>query len=172
LERRDVIIENQFGAQRLTVKRADTLCVPAEKDQVPSELNINHFKCYKVKRAKGTPKFTPRTVDLGDQFETKATNVLVPRFLCNPVEKRLLLPITVHPIVDPENHLACYKIKDVPGQPRFERRQVDIEDQFGDSGLPALRGDCRQSTFVCVPSTKRLASPSGAFLDVTSGVLE
>jgi hypothetical protein len=45
----------------------------------------------------------------------------------------------------------------VPGQPRFRRTAVEVMDQFADQDLKALRGDCRQSSFLCVPSTKRLA---------------
>jgi hypothetical protein len=154
-EQRDVIVENQFGQLTLTVKRPDTLCVPAEKDGVSSALNINHFKCYRVKVARGTPKFTPVQIDLTDQWETKTLIVERPKFLCNPVDK------DGEGVVNPEGHLTCYRIKDAPGQAKFERQTPDILDQFVDQGLPALRGDCRQSTFMCVPSTKRLASPSG-----------
>jgi len=35
-----------------------------------------------------------------------------------------------------------------------------------------MRGDCRQVAYLCVPSRKRLASPSGAFLEMTSGVID
>jgi endoglycosylceramidase len=166
-ERRKVVVENQFGEQTLTVTRPDTLCLPAEKDAVPSDLNINHFKCYKVREAKGTPKFAPpHDVDLGDQFETKVTRVMRPKYLCTPVAT------DGQGIPDPEGHLMCYKIKDAPGQPRFQRQEIDIEDQFAEQDLKTVRGDCRRSTFLCVPSTKRIASPSGAFIEMGSGLLD
>jgi hypothetical protein len=149
--KQDVVVENQFGVQALTVTRPDSLCIPAEKDGVPSELQIDHFKCYKVRRAKGAAKFASPEVVLEDQFETKDTLVVRPRFLCNPVDKN------GEGILDPESHLVCYRIEDVPGQPRFRRTAVEVMDQFADQDLKALRGDCRQSSFLCVPSTKRLA---------------
>ena len=164
LQRRQVVVENQFGVQTLTVLRAYDLCVPAEKDGVPSDLNLNHYKCYKV--AQGAPKFTEREVGLVDQFETKATMVMRPRLLCNPVDKN------GEGIVDGANHLTCYIIKDVAGQPEFEQQQVDVMDQFGEQDLNTLRGECRKTSFLCVPSTKRIPSPSGAFLDATSGALD
>jgi len=45
-------------------------------------------------------------------------------------------------------------------------------DQFAEQDLKAVRGDCRAATYLCVLSTKRLASPSGAFLEMTSGVID
>jgi hypothetical protein len=160
----DVIVENQFGEQRLTVIRPDTLCVPAEKDMVPSPLNLNHFKCYKVKQQ--GPKWIQQEVDVTDQFETKVTRLIKPSFLCDPVDKN------GEGIPCEENHLVCYRIKDGPGQPAFERRQVDIVDQFNDQPLNALRGDCQKAGYFCVPSTKRIASPSAAFVEVGSSVLD
>jgi len=163
-ERQAVVVENQFGKQTLTIIRPYDLCVPAEKDGVPSELNINHFKCYKV--SQGSPKFAEREVDLSDQFETRATRVRRPRLLCNPVDKE------GEGVPDPENHLVCYMIKDASGQPKFQGIQVDVADQFGKQDLSTLRGDCRKASYLCVPSTKRLASPSGAFLDVQGSPLD
>jgi hypothetical protein len=160
----DVIVTNQFGEQALTVTRVEQLCVPAEKDGVPSELNINHFKCYKVKPT--GPDFQEEVVSLNDQFEMKNTRIIKPRFLCNPVEKN------GEPIVNAGGHLTCYRIKDVPGQPKFQGVLITALDQFGDAGLGTFTGDCSKASFVCVPSGKRIASPSGAFLEVTSGMLD
>jgi len=152
LSTQNVIVDDRFGEHRLTVKRADSLCLPAEKDEVASALNIDHFKCYSTRRAKGTPRFTPVEIELDDQFEDKTTIVVRPRFLCNPLDKN------GEGIEHPESHLLCYRIKDAPGQPRFRRRQVQIIDQFSIQDLKAIRGDCRASSFLCVRATKRLAS--------------
>ncbi len=162
----EVIVENQFGEQRLTINRADTLCVPAEKDMVPSPLNLNHFKCYKVKPTKDSPKWIEREVTVADQFEDKDTRLIKPSFLCTPVDKN------GEGIPCEENHLVCYRIKDVGGQASFTRTQVDITDQFNSEPLNALRGDCRKSAHFCVPSTKRIASPSGAFVEMGTSLLD
>ncbi len=162
----DVIVENQFGEQRLTVSRVDTLCTPAEKDGVPSPLNLNHFKCYKVKPTKGSPQWIEQQVDVADQFEDKLTRLIKPAFLCNPVDKN------GEGIPCEENHLVCYRIKDAGGQVTFQRRTVDILDQFGLPDLKAIRGDCRKASHFCVPSTKRIASPGGAFVEVASSLLD
>ena len=52
----------------------------------------------------------------------------------------------------------CTQASDcAPGQPDFERRQVIVSDQFTETQpLSTVRGDCRASSFLCVPSTKHL----------------
>jgi hypothetical protein len=142
---RDVRVTNQFGTQDLHVIKAVELCNPAEKNLVPSSFNGDHFKCYQV-RGKG---FAQRNVSLVDQFETKNTTVVIPKLLCNPVNKN------GEGVPNPQGHLVCYKIKDVPGQTSFVPRTVTVSDQFAQSDFKALRGDCRQSSYLCVPSLKQ-----------------
>jgi hypothetical protein len=147
----DVIVTNQFGEQKLTVRRVDSLCVPAIKDGIPSDLDINHYKCYSVLRARGQKRFEQREVTLEDQFEFKNTIVKRPKLLCNPVDKN------GEPVPSPESHLVCYSITDAAGQDRFDRTPVEIEDQFNSGSAKAVRGDCREVSFMCVPSLKRHA---------------
>jgi hypothetical protein len=159
---RDVVVNNQFGDLRLTATKAHSLCVPAIKDQVGNldDLGINHFKCYRVRRTPGFAAFTRRDVPLADQFEIKNTTVVRPFVLCNPVNKN------GEGVPDPTNHLICYRIKDVSGQAPFVPVQPNVTDQFVVQDLQTLRRtDCRRARLLCVPSSKRIASPSGAFLD-------
>jgi hypothetical protein len=161
-------VNNQFGELQLTTTRTHTLCVPAIKDGVGDldDLNTNHFKCYRVRRTPGAPKFTERDVQLADQFEIKATTVIRPYLLCNPVDKN------GEGVPDPTNHITCYKIKDVSGQPPFVPVQPNVTDQFIVQDLQtSRRTECGKTRLLCVPSSKRLASPSGAFLDGEAGAL-
>jgi hypothetical protein len=152
-----VVVNNQFGEQPLTVVKPETLCAPAEKDGVllssVAGAFLNHFKCYRV-RSSG---FEERTVSMVDQFEARTAPIVKPKLLCNPVGKN------GEGIPRPDNHLVCYKIK--PGPPPFTPRDVTVEDQFARQDLRVLRGNCRKADLLCLPSAKRLASPSGAFLD-------
>jgi hypothetical protein len=141
---REVVVRNQFGDQLLTVVRAESLCVPAEKDGVQSALNLNHFKCYRVSQRRG--KFAQRTVTLADQFESKTTIVQRPVSLCTPVDKN------GEGVVDAQKHLTCYRIVDVAGQPEFAQRFVSVEDQFSAQQVQAFRGTCRKASLLCVPS--------------------
>ncbi len=99
---------------------------------------------------RGAPRFTPPAdVTLEDQFETKLTGLVRPRFLCTPVEKN------GEQVVTPETHIMCYMIKDAPGQPRFERRGVSIVDQFAEQDLKAVWGECRAATYQGVLRLRR-----------------
>jgi hypothetical protein len=138
---RTVLIRNQFGDQTLTVVKPEALCNPAGKNGVPSDLDGNHFKCYRV-RGKG---FVTRTVTLADQFETRTETVLKPRSICTPVDKN------GGGISDPAAHLACYTLK---AGGAFAPIEVDIVDQFGGTGGEPLRGECRKRSLLCVPSEK------------------
>jgi hypothetical protein len=162
-----VVVENQFGSQTLEVRRPDSLCTPAEKDGVPINSDLNHYKCYRVVEPRDLPRFTERTVTVDDQFEEKVTRVIRPFYLCNPVDKN------GEGVPDPTAHLTCYKIADAPGQPAFVPQPADVSDQFTRADLlPSRRTDCGRSRLLCVPSSKRIASPSGAFLTLTPDLLD
>jgi hypothetical protein len=166
---RDVIVNNQFGEHRLTTSRTHSLCIPAIKDQIGDldDLDINHFKCYRVRRSPGTPRFTERDVHLADQFEIKNTTVSKPFLLCNPVNKNN------EGVPNPANHITCYKIKDVSGQPPFVPQQPSVTDQFVVQDLQtSRRTDCGRTRLLCLPSSKQIASPSGAFLEDTGSLFD
>ena len=95
------------------------------------------------KTAKGTPKFESRMVRLVDDLEDRNTLVESVASLCNPADKN------GEGIADPTAHLACYKIKDVKGQPKFVARDVVTSDQFGNLSL-RVSG----AATLCVPSEK------------------
>lgn len=159
--KRDVIVTNQFGEQRLTVQKPYQLCVPTEKGIVPappgpSALGVDHFRCYKAKPAKGSPRVDGVPVTLADQFETRPVVVKPCLRFCAPVSKN------GEPILDPAGHLTCYKLVRDPADavPPFQPIDLNVENQFGDLQLTA-----RPLPHLCVPSLKRLGSPGGAFLD-------
>ncbi len=143
--RRDVVVENQFGEQALRILRSESLCVPAKKNLVDSRLNINHFKCYRVRPK--TP-FAPRTVTLSDQFQTGQTATVVrPLSLCTPVDKN------GEGIVDAQHHITCYRLV----QPNFGPQDIKVTDQFvTERNLVAVTASCRKVAQLCVPSQKAL----------------
>jgi hypothetical protein len=107
-----------------------------------NSLTPDHFECYQAVDL-GTPRFVRQDVTLADQFETKLTTVMWPDSFCNPVDK------DGEGIDDPNAHLTCYRIKDARGQPRLERQDVEVEDQFGELTLTV-----RKAEALCVPSGK------------------
>jgi acyl-homoserine lactone acylase PvdQ len=139
---RTLTASNQFGAQTLTIGRPHTLCVPSQKDGLPSELAVDHFKCYRAGRP--SPRFARRTTRLADQFETKQALVVRPESVCTAADKNGT------GVRDARAALTCYRIKDALGQPRFTPRGAATVNQLGSETLTAVR-----SRTLCVPSSLR-----------------
>ncbi len=102
---------------------------------------LDDVRCYPAKTAKGTPKPAPRTVRLVDDLEDESTVVEAVASLCNPAGR------DGDGIDDPTAQLACYKMKDAKGQPKFAGRDVVTSDPLGDLAL-RLAG----AATLCVPS--------------------
>jgi hypothetical protein len=84
-------------------------------------------------------------VVLEDQFGQTTMTATFPEYFCNPAKKTLNTG-EVFPIVDPEAHLACYRLE--PNQ--FLFRDVIAVDQFG-----TWQGRARGEVFrLCVPTNK------------------
>jgi hypothetical protein len=144
---RHVLVNNQFGEQELVVTKPFQLCNPATKDEVGNfeDLNLDHMKCYRVRRAVGSPRVNP-TITVQDQFETRTAQVFRPHILCNPVDKN------GSGIQNRDCHLVCYRLR--ASLPIFRSQPVTIEDQFSAQNLDALRGVCGSVDYVCLPSSK------------------
>ncbi len=146
--RRIVESTNQFGTRRLRLGQPRELCVPAAKDELapPAPLGVHevdHFQCYKAKKDKGEAPFVVIDVTVADQLDSKNTRVLKTDSFCNPVG------VDGEAVLHADDHLHCYKIKDVKGQDRFERTTVFMNNRFGDDTLTILK-----SRRLCVPSSK------------------
>lgn len=154
VDKKHVLVRNQFGPQELTTVKELSLCQPASKllltrnkrggKQPTVTTTPDHFKCYKVKG-----KLKKRTVRLKDQFGNIKATVIKPVQLCAPTAKDTSTKIR-HPV----QHLVCYLIKE-KSSAKLRRRgylkSVRVEDQFGKLNLMALR-----PTKLCVPSKKLL----------------
>jgi hypothetical protein len=137
---RDVRASNQFGSQTLRLGKVRALCVPSAADGVASALDLDHFVCAKASR--GSPPFSARTLTLADRFETKTTIVRRPYTICTPVG------VDGGSVEHSTSALACYRIKDAGGQPRFAPRAVSVENAFGNQTMNAAK-----ARLLCVPSS-------------------
>ena len=111
---------------------------------------LDHYKCYKAKRAPGSAAFTGGLALLDDRYESKSTRVLKPVEICTAVDKN------GEGVNDPNAGLACYRTKDAPGQSRFVPTDVSVGNQFGGDSQTLVK-----ATTLCVP----------AELDAVSSVL-
>jgi hypothetical protein len=138
-ERRDVLVRNQFGDQRLVVAKPGLLCVPSEKNGEASRLALDHFRCYRAKvRRKGVPR---RVVALQDQFGTARALVGPPLAFCNPTRKN------DEGIRNPDAHLTCYATRE--SRRKGRATQAEVKNQFGSLALRL-----GASHLLCVPSLK------------------
>jgi hypothetical protein len=142
-------ISNQFGTIKLDLTRRDVLMVPSAKSLVstPPPLvapTLDHFQCYRAKRARGSARFAKINVTVSDQLETNVPITLVrPYRLCMPANKNNEDPTApTHP-----NMLLCYRSK---SSVRFGTVPAFITNQFGSDDLTLIH---RRE--LCVPSVRQ-----------------
>jgi hypothetical protein len=146
-----VQVLDQFGELTVDTVKADRLLVPTTKGlgsdpSLPPPGAADHYKCYKVKISRGTPKF-PRgvTATVVDQFENRVYDIKKPRRLCVPVDKN------GEGIERPAAHLMCYRVRRARGQPNHTRveGQIHTNNQFGLGQLDTVKEED-----LCVPALK------------------
>lgn len=144
-----VEISNQFGKQRLEVRRPRLLAVPTQKleGNLAFPERLDHFKCYD---ARG--KEIARRARLRDQFENELVAVLEPRLFCNPTRKTDSAGVDF-PIKNAGGHLTCYDLSLLT--PLGTTRTLDrvIANQFtgGSTGDIVVVTD---EDLLCVPTRK------------------
>jgi hypothetical protein len=111
-------------------------------------LDLDNYKCYKVKDLKIPQKFQATTVDLADQFavDDGSFTATKPFLFCDPVDA------SGGGILNGADHLTCYKVKG-PKPNQGDRPHVEIVNQLGTTRLEA-----KKALLLCVPST---ANPVG-----------
>jgi len=158
VKRTNITVTNQFGSVVVDTIKPDRLLVPTAKDvdgpappePDPATHNVDHYKCYKVKVTRGSPKFVPILgVAVDDQFITdpgKLFDLKKPTRLCNPVDKN------GEGIKNPAAHLMCYQAKPARGEPKHQKvLGIHVNNQFGPEQLDTVKEE-----ELCVPSIKIL----------------
>ena len=144
----DQLVRDQFGSLTVRVGKPELLLVPTAKSlsatPPPFTELTDHYKCYKVSRA----LFRTTGIKVDDQFGTITVDIKKPARLCTPVSK------DGGNILNPANHLTCYKIKSTNGAPPFgtvftrNQFQTDSFTLFGPRELcvPSLKGPVTTSS--------------------------
>jgi hypothetical protein len=124
----DVNIDNQFGAQTLSLYGSYLLAVPSQKTNYGPPPPLDHFKFYEVVGGPDADLVLPK---VGDQFYTGVQEVEVNSLIYfgNPVAKTDEGVLT--PIGDSDNHLALYGIT----TPTIQNWVVEVDNQFGTQEL-------------------------------------
>jgi hypothetical protein len=145
---RELRMVNVFGAVTLQTSREEWLLVPTAKDPSgtippppdPYAHEVDHFKCYGVKRISG---FEPAAGILSDQFITgKSFELRKPSQVCTPVDKN------GEGLQNPDNHLLCYTLRI---KPSYRGEGIGVNNQLGAAIL-----DITGERELCVPSSKEV----------------
>ena len=143
---RGVTVTNVFSTLQLDLVRPARLLVPSAKGlggppASPVGSLLDHFTCYKVKRARGEGPFGVIPVpQVTTQFETAAMQLVRPKRLCAPVDKNGESPgADMHPDV-----LLCYRTR---SDAHIPPRIVFVANQFGQQQFGIA-----QRREMCVPS--------------------
>jgi hypothetical protein len=99
-------VTNDFGFDVLQLVKPGPTCVPSELGGIDSDLERDHFRCYRAKTAKGSPKFDAVTAALADTLLTTGTEIRKPAMLCTPTN------VGGAGFLDEDALLACYSLKD------------------------------------------------------------
>ena len=141
-------VVDQFAEYFMDTVKAESLMVPTTASSAappvapdPLSHDVDHFKCYKVKKPRGYT--VPAAVQVDSSFNQPVDLELKkPKRLCLPVDKN------GEGIKDSDAHLLCYQAKRVKGQAKFAK-VIDTftANQFGDEKLDAIK-----ESLLCVPT--------------------
>ena len=131
-DKSEVLLNDRFeGESKYQVKKIRQLYNPVDKNNEGISDEESHLVEYQIKKIKGESKFKgvkniPITNQFGDVTVDikKAYNLLVPSAKSHDSVPSELDEISI-------NHFKCYNAKESKGTPKFEKRNVDLSDQFG-----------------------------------------
>jgi hypothetical protein len=131
-------LEDQFDGspQTFDVKKAVTICNPAQRNGSPLVEGTVHQQGYQIKAAKGAPKFVQSNRDTVDAYANRILTVTGPDSLLVPSNK---VPGSggAPPYAGTDvDHYKCYKARIATGQAKFTPPATPqtVTDQFYPSG--------------------------------------
>ncbi|MEO6029535.1 MAG: hypothetical protein ABIR79_21940 [Candidatus Binatia bacterium] len=123
---RVVTVDDDLGTARsLLLRKSERLCLPATRDDVPSALRLDDFKCYTARTPGSAPRFATSFVALADDIGSALVTVQRPASVCASVDR------DGGGRGDHDASLHCYELKRAAGQPRFLPRTVTVTSALG-----------------------------------------
>jgi len=112
---------------------------------------ISHYVGYKIKEPKGTDKFEHiKGVSVTDQFGELTIDIKKPKLLLVPsLQDHDVIPVP--PSSFTVNHFKCCDVKETKHSPKFEKRTVDLLDQFA---VEPFTMEVKKPKMLCVPVYK------------------
>jgi hypothetical protein len=151
-----VNLVDQFGSSSVAVRKPKFLCAPTDKnnENPGAELHPEHLKGYPIRNR--VSRVFPTNIKVVDQFNPGGLFVDAKKqsHLLVPTVKSLSAPPPL-PDAFATDHFECYKVKISRGRPKFVRRGVHLQDQFGPMAV-----DVNKPAFLCNPVDKNGEDPS------------
>jgi hypothetical protein len=152
-----VSVSTQFGVHQLEVVNAVSLCLPTTRDGVGSADGQNAYVCYQRGQFVPAAEVQVRLEDDLEGFSRLMWAKPPPMVVCNPVSVSVQgdLVIEADPADAGEDHLACFQVSDVEGEPAFVEQTVQVSDVLtplgGDSLIDLVRARllCERAKVVC-----------------------
>ena len=158
-------VVNQFhdlGELEVDTIKVDRLLVPAAVSDTtpvpapdPAAHTVDHYKCYKIKVTKGTPRFTRISgVSVADAFTDPAAfvDLVKPARLCMAAQKTLPPDGEPEPVRNAAAALLCYRARLAKTDPK-QARHEPVLGLYAADQLGAARIDTKKSETLCVPSS-------------------
>ena len=146
---RTLAIANALGSLTLRVGKAKQLCLPAGASGAPGDPGLDAFKCHAAEVKPQTPRFTPVSARLTDEFGSGTVDVVAPDMVCNPAS------VADGGVLHERVHQVCYRIQErrVWGRnpDAFRPRTVTVTSANGRDVTGLVMRD-----HFCVPSTASL----------------
>jgi hypothetical protein len=147
-KRTGIAVATAFGDLILDTVKAERLMLPTSLSEggTPGALadtRVDHFKCYKAKVSKGTPKLPKGVQALVENFfePARTLDVKKPKSLCVAADKN------GEGIEQPGARLVCFQAKPAKGEPKHAKREgVFVLNQLGEGRLDTVK-----ETELCVP---------------------
>ncbi len=143
------LVDEFAGKVEYDVKKLKKLYNPVAKNGEPIANNISHLVSYDIKKSHGEPKFKGiKNILVTNQFGELTVDIKKVKVLLVPSSKdHFAVPDPLDPIEI--NHFKCYDAKVSKHTPKFEKRNVDLVDQFG-----SLTMEVKKQKMLCSPVDK------------------
>jgi subtilisin-like proprotein convertase family protein len=147
-----VRVATELGVISVDTLRPDLLLAPTHKGLTappsfpdPAQHDVDHYRCYRVRRTPGTDVFPRTPARVVDQFTDpiRTLSLSKPRHLCLPVAK------DGGGVEQPGIGLLCYSARPAPGEhPHDPQPGLYVANQFGQQRAATMR-----ERELCLPAT-------------------
>jgi hypothetical protein len=147
-----LLTETFVGPLTLDISKADRILIPTTLDDrappVPPTYiahGVDHYKCYRSKYSRGTPKWLPSGAWLGASNDIEAKNYRIkpPKHFCVPVG------VDGQLVKSPERYLMCYSAK----RSKYDDKHEKAIGLHTANALHAGLVDTRKEEEICVPAS-------------------